>query len=152
MAKTITFWKEQEKEPSEARQNAEIAIEDLKNKYSQRARAEFESRAQKLRQERDAALRENWVLQQREQAALPEQMAAAGINGGASESMIANLNAKYQDGRNDIHGDFLNSLDELSAKNSENAAENERKYNEQWLEYLLSLAKMEEEYNKKHGL
>ena len=135
MAKTITFWKEQEKEPSEAR-----------------ARAEFESRAQKLRQERDEALRENWVLQQREQAALPEQMAAAGINGGASESMIANLNAKYQDGRNDIHGDFLNSLDELSAKNSENAAENERKYNEQWLEYLLSLAKMEEEYNKKHGL
>ena len=79
-------------------------------------------------------------------------MAAAGINGGASESMLANLNAKYQDGRNDIHGDFLNSLDELSAKNSENAAENERKYNEQWLEYLLSLAKMEEEYNKKHGL
>ena len=69
MAKTITFWKEQEKEPSEARQNAEIAIEDLKNKYSQRARAEFESRAQKLRQERDEALRENWVLQQREQAA-----------------------------------------------------------------------------------
>ena len=48
MAKTITFWKEQEKEPSEARQNAVIAIEDLKNKYSQRARAEFESRAQKL--------------------------------------------------------------------------------------------------------
>ena len=152
MAKTITFWQEQEKEPSEARQNAEIAIEDLKNKYSQRARAEFESRAQKLRQERDEALRENWVLQQREQAALPEQMAAAGINGGASESMLANLNAKYQNGRNDIHGDFLNSLDELSAKNSENDAENERKYNEQWLEYLLSLAKMEEEYNKKHGL
>ena len=143
---------EQDKEPSQAHQDAETAIEDLRKKYLQKAKAEFESKAQKLRQERDEALRENWILQQRAEAALPEQMAAAGINGGASESTLANLRAEYQGNRNEIRDGFINELGEISAENSAQIAESENKYTEQWLEYLLSLAKMEEEFDRKKEL
>ncbi len=142
----------QETVSSGAQEKAETAIEDLRNKYSQKVREEYESKAQKLRQERDAALRENWILQQKAEAALPEQMAAAGINGGASESTFANLRAQYQGNRNDIRSGYMDNLGELSAESSAQQAEGERAYNEQWLEYLLSLAKMEEEYDRKKDL
>lgn len=134
------------------KEEAETAVEDLRNKYSQKARAEFENKAQKLRQERDAALRENWILQQKAEAALPEQMAAAGINGGASESTLANLRAQYQGNRNDIRSGYMDNLGDLSVEQSAQQAEAERAYNEQWLDYLLSLSKMEEEYEQKKAL
>ena len=70
-------------------------------------------------------------------------MAAAGINGGASETTLANIKAKYQGDRNDIRNGFANELGELSFEHSRQQAENENRYNEKWLEYLLSLAKME---------
>ena len=122
---------------------AETSIGDLKNKYAQNLRDQYDYSAQKLKNERDAALRENWVLQQQAEAALPEQMAAAGINGGASETTLANLRAKYQGDRNNIRGEYMNNLGELSQQNQSERAEAERAYNEKWLEYLLSLAKME---------
>lgn len=135
-----------------AEDKAETAIEDLRNKYSRKAREEFESKAQKLQKERDDALRENWILQQRAEAALPEQMAAAGINGGASETTLANLMARFQGNRNDIRSGYMDNLGDLAAEHSAQQAESEKAYNEQWLEYLLSLAKMEEEYEKKKEL
>ena len=122
---------------------AETSIGDLKNKYAQNLRDQYDYSAKKLREERDAALRENWVLQQQAEAALPEQMAAAGINGGASETTLANLRAKYQGDRNNIRGEYMNNLGELSQQSQSERAEAERAYNEKWLEYLLSLAKME---------
>ena len=127
-----------------AREEAETSIQDLRNRYSERVRENFDLAAEKLRRERDDALRENWILQQRAKAALPEQMAAAGINGGASESTLANLEAQYQGNRNDIRKGYAENLEELGAKTSEQQAESEDKYNRQWLEYLLSLAKAED--------
>ena len=131
-------------EQPSAREEAETSIQDLRNRYSERVRENFDLAAEKLRRERDDALRENWILQQRAKAALPEQMAAAGINGGASESTLANLEAQYQGNRNDIRKDYAENLEELGAKTSEQQAESEDKYNRQWLEYLLSLAKAED--------
>ena len=133
-------------------EKAEIAIEDLRNKYSRKARTEFENKAQKLRKERDDALRENWILQQQAEAALPEQLAAAGMNGGATETTLANLLARYQGNRNDIRNEYMNNLGDLAIEHSAEQAEAERAYNEQWLDYLLSLAKMEEEYEQKKAL
>jgi hypothetical protein len=131
-------------EQPSAREEAETSIQDLRNRYSERVRENFDLAAEKLRRERDDALRENWILQQRAKAALPEQMAAAGINGGASESTLANLEAQYQGNRNDIRKGYAENLEELGAKTSEQQAEREDKYNRQWLEYLLSLAKAED--------
>ena len=131
---------------NEKQKEAEVAIEDLRNKYSAKIREQFESSAQKLRKERDDALRENWILQQQAEAALPEQMAAAGINGGISETTLSNLRAKYQGNRNEIQNGYMEDIGDLAEKKLGNQSEAEKSYNEKWLEYLLSLAQMEEKY------
>lgn len=122
-------------------QQAETAISDLKNKYAQNLRNEYDYSARKLKEERDDALRENWVLQQQAEAALPEQMAASGMNGGATETSLAALKARYQGDRNGIRGNYMDNLGELSRQNQNERAEAERNLDERWLEYLLSLAK-----------
>ena len=91
-------------------------------------------------------MRENWILQQQAEAALPEQMAAAGINGGISETTLSNLRAKYQGNRNEIQNGYMDDIGDLAEKKLENQSEAEKSYNEKWLEYLLSLAQMEEKY------
>lgn len=120
---------------------AETSIGELRNKYAQNLRNEYNYSAEKLKNERDAALRENWILQQRAEAALPEQMAASGINGGASETSLADLRARYQGNRNDIQGNYMENLGDLTQQAQSEKAENERNLNERWIEYLLSLAK-----------
>lgn len=141
----------QEKAPeiiNESEKEAETALADLKNSYAQRLRDDYDYSANMLRQERDNALRENWILQQQAEAALPEQMAAAGINGGASETTLADLRARYEGNRNDIRGNYMDEVSKLSQQNAQAQAEAQQNYNEQWLEYLLSLAKAEEQQLK----
>lgn len=121
-------------------ERAETALADLKNKYSKNLQEQYDYSAQKLKNERDEALRENWILQQQAEAALPEQMAASGLNGGASETSLAALRARYQGDRNNIRGNYMNNLGDLSQQAQSDRAEVERSYNEQWIQYLLSLA------------
>jgi hypothetical protein len=130
---------------NEAQAKAETSLADLKNKYSQNLREQYDYSAEKLKNERDEALRENWILQQQAEAALPEQMAAAGINGGASETTLADLRARYEGNRNDIRGNYIDEVGKLSQQNAAAQAEAQQGYNEKWLEYLLSLAKAEEQ-------
>ena len=47
-----------------AREEAETSVEELRNRYSEKIRENFDLTAKKLREERDNALRENWILQQ----------------------------------------------------------------------------------------
>ncbi|MBQ3499985.1 MAG: hypothetical protein IJA70_00965 [Oscillospiraceae bacterium] len=130
-------------------ERAETAIAELRNRYSEKVMEQFENEAKKLREERDAALRENWILQQRAEAALPEQLAAAGINGGATETGLANLRAQFQGNRNDIRKGYLDELGEAGSESRKEILENERDFNKEWLEYLLGIAKKdaEERYN-----
>lgn len=131
-------WPQAEKQINEER--AKTAISALKNKYAQNLRNEYDYAAKKLKEERDDALRENWVLQQQAEAALPEQMAASGINGGATETSLAALKARYQGDRNGIRGNYMDNLSELSIQNQSERAAAERNLDERWLEYLLSIA------------
>lgn len=134
-----------EETPS-AKEEAEVAIDELRNRYSQKIREDFELSSKKLKEERDAALRENWILQQQAEAALPEQMAASGLNGGAAETTLAAMKAKYQGDRNGINSEYMNNLGELAKQSQSDRQNAERGYNEQWLDYLLSLAEMEQQY------
>ena len=127
------------------KQQAETALADLKNSYAQRLRDDYDYSADMLRKERDDAIRENWILQQQAEAALPEKMAAAGINGGASETTLADLRARYEGNRNDIRGNYMEEASKLSQQNAQAQAEAQQGYNEKWLEYLLSLARAEEQ-------
>lgn len=128
-----------------AEKRAETNLADLKNSYAQRLRDDYDYSTNMLRQERDNALRENWILQQQAEAALPEQMAAAGINGGASETTLADLRARYEGNRNDIRGNYMDEVGKLSQQNAQAQADAQQGYNEKWLEYLLSLARAEEQ-------
>lgn len=130
---------------NESEKEAETMLSDLKNSYAQKLRDDYDYSANMLKQERDNALRENWILQQQAEAALPEQMAAAGINGGASETTLADLRARYEGNRNDIRGNYMDEVSKLSQQNAAAQAEAQQNYNEQWLEYLLSLARAEEQ-------
>lgn len=131
-------------------EKAETSLAKLRAEYAAKIQDSFRSGAEKLKAERDAALRENWILQQQAQAALPEQMAAAGINGGATETSLANLRAMYQGNRNDIQSGYMDNLGELAREQQDKAFEAEKSYNERWMEYLMGLAEAEKqhEYNK----
>lgn len=133
-----------------AEENAKTSIADLMDRYSSEIREDYDYSAKKMKEERDEALRENWILQQQAQAALPEQLAAAGINGGARETSLADLVAKYQGNRNDIQKEYMDNLGDLNQNTAQNQAEVVKGYNDRWLEYLLSLAEAEKEheYNK----
>lgn len=134
-------------------QKTETAIDELRNRYMAELRAEYKNAADILRNERDEALRENWILQQQAKAALPEQLSAAGINGGAAETSLANLSADFQKSRNDIREDYFSELNELAGKKSKEKAEMEKSYYEKWLEYLMNIAQMEKkhEIEEKYG-
>lgn len=132
-----------------AEQKAETSLSDLMNRYSAELREDYNYSANKMKEERDAALRENYILQQQAKAALPEQMAAAGINGGARETSLADLIARYQGNRNDIQKEYMSSLGDLAQEHQNKQTENAKSYNDRWLEYLLSLAEMENQ--KKYG-
>lgn len=134
------------KDSGKAKEEAETAIADLRNKYSGQVRNQYENSVKRLEKERNDALRENWILQQRAEAALPEQMAAAGINGGASETTLANLRAQYQGNRNDIRSGYMENLGELLDEQNKAQAEGADKYDRMWLDYLLSLAKAEQQH------
>ena len=151
MQKNYNLYSEKDNVPS-PREEAETSVQELRNRYSEKVRENFEAAANKLKAERDDALRENWILQQRAEAALPEQLAAAGMNGGATETTLANLLARYQGNRNDIRSGYMDNLGDLAMENSAQQAEAERAYNEQWIDYLLSLAKMEKEFEQEKAL
>ena len=131
-------------------QKAETALADLRNDYMNTLQNQYNYSADKLKAERDAAMRENWILQQQAEANLPERLAAGGINGGATETSLAALRAQYQGNRNDIQSGYMDNLGELEQERAIGTAEAEKSYNERWLEYLLSLAEAEKtaKYNK----
>lgn len=135
--------KRKEEQPK-AEEKAETAIAELRNRYAEKVREQYESEAKKLREERDSALRENWILQQQAEANLPERLAAGGINGGAAETEIAKMRAQYQGNRNDINEDYSENLGEIGDKSRKELFENEKDFNKEWIEYLLGIAKAEE--------
>ncbi|MBQ7875497.1 MAG: hypothetical protein IJ306_10175 [Oscillospiraceae bacterium] len=140
------------KEPT-AQEQAETSLAQLRNEYAAQLREQYNQSAERLKTERDEALRENWVLEQQARAALPEQMAAQGINGGATETSLAALRAQFQGNRNDIRSGYAENIGDLNIETAQQQAEAQRDYNDRWIAYLLSLAEKEKdyEYAKKLG-
>ena len=124
-------------------ERAETSIAELRNEYAKTLQDKYNYNAERLKEERDAALRENWILQQQAEAALPEQMAAAGLSGGAAETSLADLRAQYQGERNEIRGNYMDNLGDLGQEHLVENAKNAQSYDEKWLEYLLNLAQTE---------
>lgn len=75
-----------------------------------RLKQAYEYQQSQLGAARDNALREAYIKQQMVERGYPEQLSAAGINGGAAQGLLARNNADYANQRTAIHGDYLNNL------------------------------------------
>ena len=75
-----------------------------------RLKQAYEYQQGQLASARDNALREAYIKQQMVERRYPEQLSAAGINGGAARGLLARNNADYANQRTAIHGDYLNNL------------------------------------------
>lgn len=75
-----------------------------------RLKQAYEYQQSQLGAARDNALREAYIKQQMVERRYPEQLSAAGINGGAAQGLLARNNADYANQRTAIHGDYLNNL------------------------------------------
>ena len=142
-------------EPSAERNfenQAKTSLAELRNNYAKQLRAQYDYAAEKMKAEKDSALRENWVKQQQEEAGLAEKLAAEGINGGATETTLSGIRARYQDDRNDIRRDFSEDLGDLFVEQNKKLLEGARSYDEKWLDYLLSIAENEDEYLRENFL
>ena len=121
-----------------AAENAALtALRDLKDQYAEALRRGYDVAAEKLKAERDDALRERYVQSRQETAALPEELALRGINGGATETTLANLKALYQNERGKARKTYSDELGDLAAKALEKNAEGIKTYDGKWLDYLF---------------
>ena len=145
-----------------------VSADALKKSYDDQTallRSDYNYTTGKLKAERDDALREQYIKGRQATAALPEQLARYGINGGAVETTLANLMAQYQSGRNDTRKNYLGKLAELANGYNKSAAERataydqnladlqkayidnkanaDNRYDELWIQYLLDQAATE---------
>ncbi|MBR5310754.1 MAG: hypothetical protein IKU42_06505 [Oscillospiraceae bacterium] len=135
-------------EPVKQENKTETSIAELRNNYAKQLRAQYDTASDKLRAEKEDALRENWILEQQEEAGLSEKLAREGINGGAAETTLSGIRSKYQGNRNDIQKGYISDLGELYSEHAEQQAKNAKDYDEKWLDYLISIAEKEYDYNR----
>ena len=128
------------------------AISELKDRYTDSLRQNFDASAQRLRNERDEELREQYIREQQNKAALPEQLAKFGINGGAAETTLAELMARYQNARGAARKNYRDGLLDLEQSLSEKAADLSQKFDEKWLDYLIKKLLAAEEGGSYAGL
>ena len=84
--------------------------QNLMNAANDRLKQAYEYQQNQLTTAKDNALREAWVKQQMVERGYPEQLSAAGINGGAAQAVLARNNADYAKQRTSIYNNYLNNL------------------------------------------
>lgn len=77
---------------------------------NERLKQAYEFQQAQLQNAKDDAFREAYIKQQMVERAYPEQLAAAGIRGGAAQGVIARNNADYAKQRTAIHNNYLGGL------------------------------------------
>lgn len=97
---------------------------------------EYTAQQAALEQQREKELRQAYVRQQQALAQLPEQLAAAGINGGAAESSLVRLNRAYGSQRADIDREYGQAYRELLAQQAADAADAAEKAAQNRIDYM----------------
>lgn len=136
--KTQEYLKTIQTNPAPAPVNTGNTVDELGAKYREESQAQnaalmqryndllkqsYDYTAGKLKNATDNNLRELYIKNQQEQTALPERLARAGINGGAVETTLANLNAGYQSGRNKARSDYMSQLADIGNNYNEKLAD-----------------------------
>lgn len=107
-----------------------------------RLKQAFEYQQGQLANARDNALREAYIKQQMVERRYPEQLSAAGINGGAAQGLLARNNADYANQRTAIHGDYLNNLGAAGQTYQQGIMQNNENFLNTMAAYQQSLDEM----------
>lgn len=75
----------------------------------QRQEQVYDAQMQALGRDREEASRDAYVRQQQQLNALPEQLSAYGINGGAAETSLLKIHTQYNKARDQIRSDYESS-------------------------------------------
>lgn len=89
-----------------------------------------------LNNQSDEALREAYINKMMGQRNLNQQLANMGINGGATESVLANLDNSYRNDRNSIQRALMNNLKALGADYDSNVANLSANYGNNYADLL----------------
>ena len=91
---------------------------------------------------KDNALREAYIKQQMVERGYPEQLSAAGINGGAAQGLIARNNADYAKQRTAVQGNYMNKLGEAGQAYQQGVLQNNQNFLENMAAYRQQLDEM----------
>ena len=95
-----------------------------------------------LSKAKDDALREAYIKQQMVERGYPEQLSAAGINGGAAQALLARNNADYAKQRGSIQGNYMNNLGEAGQAYQQGVLQNNQNFLESMAAYRQGLDEM----------
>lgn len=107
-----------------------------------RLKQAYEYQQSQLGTARDNALREAYIKQQMVERRYPEQLSAAGINGGAAQGLLARNNADYANQRTAIHGNYLNNLGAAGQTYQQGIMQNNENFLNTMAAYQQSLDEM----------
>lgn len=109
---------------------------------NERLKQAYEYQQGLLSKAKDNAMREAYIKQQMVERAYPEQLTAAGINGGATEALIARNNADYANQRTAAQGDYMKGLAEAGYNYQQGVLQNNQNFLEIMAAYRQGLDEM----------
>ena len=109
---------------------------------NERLKQAYEYQQGLLSKAKDNAMREAYIKQQMVERGYPEQLAAAGINGGAAEAVIARNNADYANQRTAVQGNYMNNLGEAGQAYQQGVLQNNQNFLENMAAYRQQLDEM----------
>lgn len=108
-----------------------------------RLKQAYEFQQAQYQKAKDDAFREAYIKQQMVERAYPEQLAAAGIRGGAGVGVIARNNADYAKQRTSIYNNYLNNLATAGQTYQQGVLGNNEDYLRSMAAYQQALKQME---------
>lgn len=111
-----------------------------------RLKQAYEYQQSQLENAKNNALRESYIKQQMVQRGYPEQLSAAGINGGAAQGLLARNNADYANQRTSVMGNYLNNLGAAGQTYQQGVMQNNENYLAQVAAYKQALEEMQREF------
>ncbi len=108
-----------------------------------RLKQAYEFQQAQYQKAKDDAFREAYIKQQMVERAYPEQLAAAGIRGGAGVGVIARNNADYAKQRTSIYNNYLNNLANAGQNYQQGVLGNNEDYLRSMAAYQQALKQME---------
>ena len=113
---------------------------------NERLKQAYEYQQGLLGKEKDNAMREAYIKQQMVQRGYPEQLAAAGIRGGAAQGLIARNNADYANQRTSVYNNYLNGVANAGQTYQQGVLQNNQDYLATMAAYQQKLDEMRREW------